>query len=259
MSDILLSRETAARVRVLTLNRPATEERVQRRPLRRGARRVGRRAWLTTAWRWSCWPARRGAFSAGQDLGEMACRPGTTTTMPHGFNSVRRRSSRPSPSRLIAAVDGVAVGVGLTMLLHCDIVLVGPSARLARTVREPRHRGRSRVDRAAPVAHRLAGNGRAAVPLVVGRRRRGRAARVWPGARPTPCSTPRSRWPTRSRQCRSCRWCPTRRRCSPPEPTRSPGARQTENATLGSLAGNAATREALTAFREKRKPDFTQL
>ena len=36
-------------------------------------------------------------------------------------------------------------------------------------------------------------------------------------------------------------------------------ARNTENAALASLAGNPAMREALTAFREKRQPDFSDL
>lgn len=31
---------------------------------------------------------------------------------------------------IIAAVDGVAVGIGFTMLLHCDIVFMTPNARL---------------------------------------------------------------------------------------------------------------------------------
>ena len=68
------------------------------------------------------------AFSAGQDLAEMADpsvfadeEPGYSRFMPvlEAF-----------PKPVIAAVNGVGVGIGLTMLLHCDIVLMGESARI---------------------------------------------------------------------------------------------------------------------------------
>lgn len=70
-----------------------------------------------------------GAFSAGQDLAEMGAAPVYEDGMPHGFGPfVDRLSAFDKP--LLAAVNGVGVGIGLTMLLHCDIVYVAESARL---------------------------------------------------------------------------------------------------------------------------------
>ncbi|MFZ4517678.1 MAG: enoyl-CoA hydratase/isomerase family protein [Microthrixaceae bacterium] len=68
------------------------------------------------------------AFSAGQDLGEMAdpsvfegSEPGYRRFMP---------VLETFPKPVVAAVNGVGVGIGLTMLLHCDVVLIARSARL---------------------------------------------------------------------------------------------------------------------------------
>ncbi|MFI5043168.1 MAG: enoyl-CoA hydratase/isomerase family protein [Acidimicrobiales bacterium] len=68
------------------------------------------------------------AFSAGQDLGEMSDpsvfegqEPGYQRLMP-----VIEAFDKP----LIAAVNGVGVGIGLTMLLHCDIALISTEARI---------------------------------------------------------------------------------------------------------------------------------
>ena len=61
------------------------------------------------------------AFSAGQDIDEMGSGRGFTPF-------VDQLSVFDKP--LIAAVNGVAVGIGLTLLPHCDIVYVGESARL---------------------------------------------------------------------------------------------------------------------------------
>jgi len=70
-----------------------------------------------------------GAFSAGQDLSEMA----QSTTAPAGgshpfgeFMDELCAFDKP----LVAAVNGVAVGIGLTILLHCDFVYVARGARL---------------------------------------------------------------------------------------------------------------------------------
>jgi enoyl-CoA hydratase/carnithine racemase len=70
-----------------------------------------------------------GAFSAGQDLREMETARVHDDGKPHGFGPfIDGLSTFDKP--LMAAVNGVGVGIGLTMLLHCDIVYVARSARL---------------------------------------------------------------------------------------------------------------------------------
>ena len=64
------------------------------------------------------------AFSAGQDLGEM-----TSADAEHGFPGFMDALCA-FDKPLIAAVNGVGVGIGFTMLLHCDIVYVAEEARL---------------------------------------------------------------------------------------------------------------------------------
>jgi len=75
-----------------------------------------------------------GAFCAGQDLAEMGrlAGPGDATATErdaHGFTSfVSALETFPKP--LLAAVNGVAVGLGVTMLPYCDVVLMADTARL---------------------------------------------------------------------------------------------------------------------------------
>lgn len=69
------------------------------------------------------------AFSAGQDLGEMERPTGEGGEQrQHGFvpfTETLETFEKP----LVAAVNGVAVGIGFTMLAYCDLVLVAESAR----------------------------------------------------------------------------------------------------------------------------------
>jgi enoyl-CoA hydratase/carnithine racemase len=60
-------------------------------------------------------------FSAGQDLGEMGG--------AHKFTPFMEELST-FDKPIVVAVNGVAVGIGFTLLLHCDVVYVGESARL---------------------------------------------------------------------------------------------------------------------------------
>ncbi len=70
------------------------------------------------------------AFSAGQDLKEMAAlADGTSVGTSDGFPRLLDQLDT-FPKPLLAAVNGDAVGIGMTMLLHCDIVLVATEARL---------------------------------------------------------------------------------------------------------------------------------
>jgi enoyl-CoA hydratase/carnithine racemase len=66
------------------------------------------------------------AFSAGVDLSEMA-RPGGSTDLGAHFDPLLRRlASFPKP--LVGAVNGLAVGFGATLLLHCDVVVIDEGA-----------------------------------------------------------------------------------------------------------------------------------
>lgn len=68
------------------------------------------------------------AFCAGQDLTEMAD-PSVFADQEPGYN-VFMPVFESFPKPVVAAVNGVGVGIGLTMLLHCDIVLMSDVARL---------------------------------------------------------------------------------------------------------------------------------
>jgi enoyl-CoA hydratase/carnithine racemase len=61
-----------------------------------------------------------GAFTAGNDLQDFLERPPTGEDSPV-FRFLRALAHHTRP--LLAGVDGVAVGIGTTLLLHCDYVL----------------------------------------------------------------------------------------------------------------------------------------
>ena len=69
------------------------------------------------------------AFTAGQDLAEMAEPPRHLDDQPHGFPYFLDTLAR-FPKPVIAAVNGMGVGIGVTMLPHCDFVFISEEARL---------------------------------------------------------------------------------------------------------------------------------
>ena len=71
------------------------------------------------------------AFTSGQDLAEMAAMATGTAVEGAGGGFIGLLEVLTDISvPLLAAVNGVAVGLGFTILGHCDLVLVDPAARL---------------------------------------------------------------------------------------------------------------------------------
>lgn len=70
------------------------------------------------------------SFTAGNDLGDFATAGSKPVDPNEGERPVGRflRLIATAEKPLIAAVNGLAVGVGVTMLLHCDLVYAGQSA-----------------------------------------------------------------------------------------------------------------------------------
>jgi enoyl-CoA hydratase/carnithine racemase len=72
---------------------------------------------------------RSGVFTAGNDLGDFLQAATATDDVARPRNAVRFLQSLVHNRKpIVAAVDGIAIGIGTTMLLHCDYVVASTMA-----------------------------------------------------------------------------------------------------------------------------------
>jgi enoyl-CoA hydratase/carnithine racemase len=122
MSDVLVHAE--AGVMTITLNRLERKNSITAAMYGMLADALGSAAADATA-RVVVLQGHETVFSAGNDIGDFLDKPAADEEAPV-FRFLRNIATFPKP--LLAAVCGPAVGVGTTMLLHCDLVYAGDNA-----------------------------------------------------------------------------------------------------------------------------------
>jgi enoyl-CoA hydratase/carnithine racemase len=125
MSDILVSRDGS--VLQIELNRPAKKNAVT---LAMYEALIGalKEADADPSVRVVLLCAAGSAFCAGNDLGDFLAASGLVTDSPP-IRFIEALVTFPKP--IVAAVGGAAVGIGATMLLHCELVYASEAARLS--------------------------------------------------------------------------------------------------------------------------------
>ena len=66
-----------------------------------------------------------GAFTAGNDIGDFLGASNGRGEFP-AFTFIKTLAACETP--LVAAIEGLAIGIGATMILHCDLIYVAPGA-----------------------------------------------------------------------------------------------------------------------------------
>ena len=124
MTAELVKQESAGYVRVLTMHRPEKKNAFNNAMYRAMADAIGA-AHADPAVRVLLITGVGDAFCAGQDFSEMSADAGTEHAFP-AFVQALTDCDKP----IITAVNGVGIGLGLTMLLHTDINYIAVGARL---------------------------------------------------------------------------------------------------------------------------------
>lgn len=125
MTDIVLGRQNA--LATIAINRPQRKNALTAEMYEAMAGAVAR-ADAEPAVRAIVFHGTDEAFTAGNDLEDFVRRPPSGEDAPV-FRFLRAVAGAGKP--LIAAVNGVAVGLGTTLLLHCDLVYAAEDARFS--------------------------------------------------------------------------------------------------------------------------------
>jgi enoyl-CoA hydratase/carnithine racemase len=194
-------------------------------------------------------------FTAGNDIEDFIKRP------PHGdespvFQFLKGMSEATKP--LVAAVTGPAVGVGTTMLLHCELVYAADNARFCMPFTQL---GLTAENASSYLLPLVAGYQRAAELLLLGEpfgaekaREAGFVTRIVPAA-----ETIEAGWEAAGKlaalPAKSLRVTKELMKSGRAAVIRAQMLAEGEH--FRALLHEPAAREALAAFMEKRKPDFS--
>jgi len=197
-----------------------------------------------------------GIFTSGNDLEDFMQRPPEGTDSP-AFAFMKALIGCDKP--VIAAVTGAAIGIGTTMLLHCDFVYVSDEARLAMPFVSL---GLVPEFASSLVVPRLIGNARAAEKLLLGD--------PFTGADAVECGIANAVLPA-SEVVKHARRVAERFNALPPGAVRETKRLMRRGASAAILDAIGVERdifaarlqspeakEAFSAFFEKRKPDFSR-
>lgn len=195
-------------------------------------------------------------FSAGNDIGDFLNGPPTTHESPV-FRFLRGISTFPKP--LVAAVCGPAVGIGTTLLLHCDLVYAGDNAAFSMPFV---NLGLCPEAASSFLAPQLMGYARAAEALLLGEPFTAESAlemglinRIVPPAEANALA---------QRQAQKLAAKPlsslveTKRLMKKGQTGVVAERMAEEGVSFGRMLKQPAAREAFSAFMEKRKPDFSE-
>ena len=196
-----------------------------------------------------------GSFTAGNDLSDFLKRPTSDETPPvRRFMVALSRAEKP----VVAAVDGLAIGIGTTLLLHCDLVVASTRSRFqtpfvnlglvpefASSMLLPARLGPQRAAELLLLADSIDAStardfglvNRVVDPAELDATAMDLARRL--AAKP----------PEAVRQSK---------RLMREDPDRVLQRMEDENEVFGRLLGSPEAREAFTAFLEKRAPDFSK-
>jgi enoyl-CoA hydratase/carnithine racemase len=196
-------------------------------------------------------------FSAGNDIADFLNAPSLAPGTP-AFRFLHGISTFPKP--LLAAVCGPAVGVGTTMLLHCDLVYAGDNAAFSMPFV---NLGLCPEAASSYLAPQLMGYGRAAEALLLGEPFMAEAAlemglvsRIVPPSEVAALT---------QRQAQKLAAKPfgavleTKRLLKKGQASIVAERLSEEISSFGRMLGEPAAREAFAAFMEKRKPDFSKI
>lgn len=196
-------------------------------------------------------------FSAGNDIGDFLHSPPSSRDAPV-FRFLRALSTFPKP--VIAAVCGPAVGIGTTMLFHCDLVYAGDNAAFSMPFV---NLGLCPEAASSMLVPQMMGYHRAAEALLLGEPFMAEAAlevgfvnRVVP---PTEANAMAQAQAKKLAAKPMASLVQTKRLMKMANAGQVQQQMDEEAAAFGGLLHGPAAREAFGAFMEKRKPDFSKV